>query len=86
MIFYRSTFIYRRPNVVEASYEIFLRPLSKWAWICVLVSMFIIVGALKIVFSSELSTGRGVHGQLDSSWSFLWLGTFGAFCQQGIEL
>ncbi|XP_023311151.1 glutamate receptor 2-like [Anoplophora glabripennis] len=78
----RSTFIYRRPDVVAEYYEIFLRPLSKWVWICVLIAMIVIVIALKIVLSNESSIGNNVE-KLDSSWSFLWLYTFGAFCQQG---
>lgn len=82
--FFRSAFIYRRPNAVAASYEIFLRPLSKWVWICVFISIGVIVVAFRIVFSSELSISRNVHGGLDSSWSFLCLCTFGIFCQQGI--
>ncbi|KAJ8924532.1 hypothetical protein NQ315_007330 [Exocentrus adspersus] len=81
----RSTFIYRRPSADAKSYEIFLRPLAKWVWICILIAIVILVITLKIVFSNELSAdleGRALNG-FDSSWSFLCLFTFGAFCQQG---
>ncbi|XP_008196049.3 ionotropic receptor 75a [Tribolium castaneum] len=78
----RSTFIYRRPKIIEASYKIFLRPLSRTVWICIVLMMVLLMLFLKVVFSREkrLLQKRNL---VDSSWSFLFLFTLGAFCQQG---
>ncbi|XP_044265374.1 ionotropic receptor 75a-like [Tribolium madens] len=73
----RSTFIYRRPKIIEASYRIFLRPLSQTVWICIVLMMVLLMLFLKVIFSREK------HNMVDSSWSFLFLFTLGAFCQQG---
>ncbi|KAJ3637570.1 hypothetical protein MTP99_001018 [Tenebrio molitor] len=78
----RSTFIYRRPKIVEASHKIFMRPLSTTVWICIALMMAVLIGFLKIIFSRETRILADLN-EVDSSWSFLFLFTLGAFCQQG---
>ncbi|KAJ8943035.1 hypothetical protein NQ318_022579, partial [Aromia moschata] len=80
---FRSTFIYRRPKPKPKSYEIFLKPLETQVWISISVIMVVITITLKIIFRNELSVRPKRNGSIDSSWSFLFLFTLGAFCQQG---
>lgn len=78
----KSTFIYRKPKIVEKSYAIFLRPLSAHVWCSILGVMVLLMLFLKVCFTREEKILLD-KSQVESSWSLLFLFTLGAFCQQG---
>ncbi|XP_063918654.1 glutamate receptor ionotropic, kainate glr-3-like [Zophobas morio] len=45
----RSTFIYRRPKIIETSYKILMRPLSNTVWICIALMMALLMTFLKVL-------------------------------------
>lgn len=85
-LYFRSTFIYRRPKTTESSYEIFLRPLSEQVWYCLIFSITIFLIAMRIIVDTEHVLFNELRDIFERTWSNSLLFVVAAFCQQGFDL
>ncbi|XP_066142429.1 ionotropic receptor 75a-like [Euwallacea fornicatus] len=76
----RAAFILRNPKS-RKSYQIFVKPLSLEVWLCIVGCSVLAVYSQRLGYSFDKKVR---DGDVDISWGFSVICTFGAFCQQGI--
>ncbi|XP_050305883.1 ionotropic receptor 75a-like [Anthonomus grandis grandis] len=80
-----AAFILRNPKS-RKSYQIFINPLSFHVWVCIVMVSVLSVFSQKLgyVLDKRINLKSFRMRNLDDSYSFSTVCTFGAFCQQGI--